>query len=115
MSLSQSPREKLIVSIRNNDTENFRSAFDTLQCSRRGFSTKEALDLAIKEASIPIVIYLLEQEKAPVAELGPSRVCMAFICGAPEEDRGKKEEKAIGVWEILLENGWDVNCREPEG
>ncbi|KAL6716619.1 hypothetical protein ACLMJK_006187 [Lecanora helva] len=112
MASSQSPREMLFVSIRNDDIENFRTAFDTLQHSRRGFSAEEALALAIKKASVPIVKYLLEQEKTPVAGLQPYRVWMAVSRASEDEDRGKKEQNAIRVWQTLFEHGWDVNCRE---
>ena len=114
MTSSPSPREMLIVSIRNNDIENFRVSLETLRHSRRGFSPAEALSLAVREASSPIVKYLIEQDKAPVAGLGPSRVSTALTWAVPGEDNLSKEEKAMGVWENLLENGWDVNSRESE-
>jgi hypothetical protein len=96
------PRPLLNAAIRENSVPILESA---LASARAGYSPSAysdfldtALGTVVSRGSVPLASYLLSQESAPV-----SNISAIAVANSP----------SIELFQALLENGWDVNRRDP--
>lgn len=110
MSSSLSPREQLVIAIQTNSIEDVRRCIEALSGTRRAFDPAWGLPRAIKYAHPDMVRYMIDGQGASVEDLGPFAVSAAAV----EKDGEEDLERVKRTWQVLVDRGWDINCKEPK-
>ncbi|KAG7005185.1 hypothetical protein G7Y79_00021g050520 [Physcia stellaris] len=106
------PHQILAAGIIANSIPQVQHGIDLLSNTRRGFEPLKALRQAIMHCQPEIVRYLLAETGATVEDLPPRYVYYAMNCrGEVREEEMMEMERVERTWDVLVEEGWDVNFR----
>ncbi|KAI4126333.1 MAG: hypothetical protein LQ338_003810 [Usnochroma carphineum] len=109
-----SPRTLLTTAILQNSLPDLRTALDRFLQTPRGLdkaALEWALNLAVKRARPEVVRWLLEETEAEVGMVGVGSLGV----GGREVGEGVEGKEVVGILEILVERGWDVNRADGRG